>query len=51
MEIQVLACAYPKPGPGFPTSYIVVCFHVQCFEMRGDCCFVYIDETDVTITV
>ena len=29
----------PKPGHGFQTSYIVVCFHFQWFERRGDFTF------------
>ena len=32
-------CAWPKAGPGFPTSYVLVSFVVSEFEMRGDCSF------------
>jgi hypothetical protein len=32
-------CACPQPGPGFPTSYVVVLFFVQGFEMRRDSSF------------
>ena len=27
----------PKPGPGFPTSYVIGFFYVQLVEVRGDC--------------
>jgi hypothetical protein len=32
---KLLFCSCPKPGPGFPTSYVVVLLCVQWFEMRG----------------
>jgi hypothetical protein len=32
-------CACPKPGPGFPTSYIWVFFCFRWVEVRGDCLF------------
>ena len=32
-------CAWPKAGPGFPTSYVLISFVVSEFEMRGGCSF------------
>jgi len=29
-------CTCPKPRPEFPTSYVMVFFYVQRFEVRGD---------------
>ena len=31
----------PKPGLGFPTSYVVISLYVQLFEARGCCTFCY----------
>jgi hypothetical protein len=31
--------AFPMPGSGFLTSYVVVFFYVQWIKMRGDCSF------------
>jgi len=28
-----------QSGPGFPTSYVVLFFYVQSFEVRGDYSF------------
>ena len=37
--IVLYFCACPKPGPGFPMSYVMVFFYVPWFEVRGSCSF------------
>jgi hypothetical protein len=32
-------CAYPKPGNGFPTSYVLVFLYIQWVKVRCDCSF------------
>ena len=36
-------CAYPKPGHGFPTSYVVVFFCVQWFQLRWEVIVCFVD--------
>jgi hypothetical protein len=36
-------CACPKPGPGFPTSYVVVFWGVQWVQLRWEVIVRFID--------
>ena len=42
-EIPVHFCAYPKPGSGFPTSYVVVFFFFFINKLRCEVIVCFVD--------